>query len=65
MPVLKYGHSISQGYTPENIERVLLRTERAYTQLIESEGFDEPKKEVQSFSKVLSKARSAMLQQTI
>ena len=55
----------STGYTPENIERVLLRDERAYTKLIESEGFDEPKKEVQSFSKVLATARSAMLQQTI
>ena len=52
-----------EGYTPDNVETSLLRLEKVYTNLIELEGFDEPK--AMTISKVLSNARSAMLQQSI
>ena len=52
-----------EGYTPDNIETALLRLEKGYTKLIELEGFDET--DGMSVSRVLSNARSAMLQQTI
>ena len=52
-----------EGYTPDNAEASLLRLEKVYTNLIELEGFDEP--EGVSLGRVLSNARSAMLQQTI
>ena len=60
-PVL--GKVKEEGYTPENFEAYLLRCGRVYTNLIENEGFDETNN--QTFAKVLSNARSAMLQQTI
>ena len=60
----KVGASFKEeGYTPLNIEESLLRLVRVYTKLIEMEGFDETK-EITA-NRVLSYARSAMLQQNI
>lgn len=52
-----------EGYTVDNLETSLLGLEKVYTNLVELEGFDETK--AMTFSKVLSNARSAMLQQSI
>lgn len=60
-PVL--GKTNEEGYTPENIEQYMLSCGKIYTNLIENEGFDETND--QSFTRVLSNARSAMLQQSI
>ena len=60
-PVL--GTNNNEGFTPENIEQYLLSCGKLYQNFIENEGFDETSD--QSFSKVLSNARSAMLQQAI
>lgn len=51
------------GYTPDNIEESLLRLEKVYTNLIELEGFDDTR--ALNVSRILSHARSAMLQQSI
>ena len=60
-PVL--GKTNNEGFTPENIEQYLLSCGKLYQNFIENEGFDETND--QSYSKVLSNARSAMLQQAI
>ncbi|KAL7503956.1 hypothetical protein ACHAXN_001686 [Cyclotella atomus] len=60
-PVL--GKTNDEGFTPENIEQYLLSCGRLYQNFIENEGFEETND--QSFTKVLSNARSAMLQQNI
>lgn len=51
------------AYTPENLERALLQTEKIYTSLAETEGFDDTN--LLNPWKVLTNARSAMLQQSI
>lgn len=50
--------------TPENVEEVLLNTERSYNRLIEMEGYDESKG-IQSVMGVLSRASGAIYQQNI
>mmetsp|Transcript_5869 Transcript_5869/g.16515 ORF Transcript_5869/g.16515 Transcript_5869/m.16515 type:complete len:589 (+) Transcript_5869:195-1961(+) len=47
---------------PDNVERVLLDTERTYSRLLELEGYDEKGQTIRS---ILSNAQSAMLQQTL